>query len=104
MYRIRPRTSVLSGAAIGLIAGATVYGAVSAPSPTFSGYKPVNAIMAVATARAAGCAAGQKLEHGVCIIHVVRTVVVPATASAARPAGHVGAGEAEHADDAADRG
>jgi hypothetical protein len=32
--------------------------------------------VAAAPGRAANCARGQKLEKGVCVIHVVRTVVV----------------------------
>lgn len=121
MHRIRPRTTVLSGATIGLIAGAAVYGAISssatAPAPT--AFKPVSATRAIAPARpsAAPCAKGQKLVHGVCIVHVVHTVVVPAAGSgsypgsgasvaspgAATPASHEGASEAEPGDDAAEQ-
>jgi hypothetical protein len=83
MNRLRPRTTVLSGATIGLIAGAAIYGAVSSSAsdkaPTAT--KPVSAI-AAAPVSAARCAAGQKLENGVCIVHVQRTVVVPATGGA----------------------
>ena len=83
MHRIRPRTAVLSGATIGLIAGAAIYGVISSPGPAgmSTGIKAANASMAVATAGAADCAADQKLEQGVCIVHVVRTVVVLAAAS-----------------------
>ena len=85
MNRLRPRTTVLSGATIGLIAGAAVYGVVStstdATTPT--AYTVAAPPVAAAPASAARCAAGQKLEKGVCIVHVVRTVVVPAAGNAA---------------------
>jgi hypothetical protein len=77
---IRPSFTVLSGAAIGLVAGAAVYGAVSSSAtPTL---KPTKAVVAAAPAAVASCAKGQKLEDGVCVIHIVRTVVVPAPAAA----------------------
>jgi hypothetical protein len=72
---IRPSFTVLSGAAIGLVAGAAVYGAVS--SSATQTLKPAKAIVAAVPAAPAKCAAGQKLEGGVCIVHVVRTVVAP---------------------------
>jgi hypothetical protein len=79
---IRPSFTVLSGAAIGLVAGAAVYGAVSsAATPT----KTAKAVVAAAPAAVAHCAHGQKLEDGVCVIHVVRTVLVPAPAVAQVP-------------------
>lgn len=123
MKRLRPRTTVVSGATIGLIAGAAVYGAISssASSPTPTSFKPVSASVAVAPAN---CGAGQKLEHGVCIVHVVHTVIRPAaagesnpnsdtstsTTQATKPAEHEGTNEgehegtseAEHGDDAAE--
>jgi hypothetical protein len=75
---IRQRTSVLSGTAVGLIAGAAVYAVVSSSAVatlprTFRGAK---AQVAAGPARAADCARGQKLEKVFCVIHVVRTVVV----------------------------
>jgi hypothetical protein len=74
---IRPSFTVLGGTAIGLVAGAAVYGTISSASAaTPTAVKPAKAV--VAAAPAAHCAAGQKLEHGVCIIHVERTVVVAA--------------------------
>jgi len=76
---IRPSFTVLSGAAIGLVAGAAVYGAVS--SAATQTVKPVKAVVAVAPAPAAHCAKGQKLEDGVCVIHVVRDVAAPAAAA-----------------------
>ena len=80
---IRPSFTVLSGAAIGLVAGAAVYGAVSSSAtPTL---KPTKAVVAAAPAAVASCAKGQKLEDGVCVIHIVRTVVVPAPAAAQLP-------------------
>ena len=93
MKRLRPRTTVLGGLAIGLIAGAAAYGATSppavTPAPAAFRLPSVPAADGPARprpARAAQCAAGQKLESGVCIIHVVRTVVVPAPATASNPA------------------
>ena len=78
MKLLHPRVTVLSGATIGLIAGAAVYGAV-ASSATATATKPAKAtVAAVVPASAARCAAGQELEKGVCIVNVVRTVVVPA--------------------------
>jgi len=116
VHRIRPRTSVLGGAAIGLIAGAAVYGAISspAPGPTPTAFKPVSASRAITPASAAPCAARQTLEHGVCIVHVVRTVVIPAAGSVSNPSSAAPAsvaraaqpgeqGESEHEDDAAER-
>ena len=78
MTHIRPRTSVLSGAAVGLLAGAAVYAAVSSSvvATTPRALKAAKAQVAAAPARAADCARGQKLENGFCVIHVVRIVVV----------------------------
>jgi hypothetical protein len=76
---IRPSFTVLSGTAIGLVAGAAVFGAVSsAATPTT---KTAKAVVATAPAAVAHCASGQKLEDGVCVVHIVRTVVVPAPAA-----------------------
>jgi hypothetical protein len=94
MNRLHLRTTVLSGAAIGLVAGAAAFGAVSSPVPTPSRAAftapapPVAAAPArakparPAPARPARCAAGAKLRKGVCIVHVVRTVVIPAPGNA----------------------
>jgi hypothetical protein len=79
--RLTPRTTVIGGAALGLIAGATVYGAVaSAATPmTPAAFKaPV-----AKTARLANCSANTKLENGVCVVHVLKTVTVPATPASA---------------------
>ena len=79
--RFSQRGTVISGAALGLVAGAAVYGAVSSSAevsqPTALKAK---APVAVAPASLAACAAGTKLENGVCVVHVVRTVVVPPSA------------------------
>ena len=102
---IRPSFTVLSGAAIGLVAGAAVYGAVSSSATPTS--QPTTAVVAAAPASVAPCAKGQKLEDGVCIVHIVRTVVVPAPAAALAPttpgapeaSGNQGTGSsASHAD------
>jgi hypothetical protein len=82
--RIRPRTTVLSGAAIGLLAGAAVYGAVASSSAMALSPTPIKPALVSATiprAPLAPCGKGQKLEHGVCIVHVEHTVVVPAAGS-----------------------
>jgi hypothetical protein len=82
MRRLPPRTTVISGAALGLVAGAAVYGAVSssAEATTQTAFK-AKAPVAVAHVSAANCAANSKLEKGVCVVHVVRTVVVPPSAA-----------------------
>lgn len=79
---IRPKYTVLGGAAIGLIAASAVYGAVSTTTSATSTRsvsltKPAAASVA-APATAARCAAGEKLEHGVCVVHVQRVVARPA--------------------------
>ena len=75
--RIRPRTTVLSGAALGLLAGAAVFGAVSSSSAVASSPTPLKPALVSANTPVtlAPCAKGQKLEHGVCIVHVERTIV-----------------------------
>jgi len=81
MRRLSPRATVISGAALGIIGGAAVFGAVtpSTSSPTPTVFKQASATRAIAPkAAAAPCAKGSKLEHGVCIVHVVHTVVVRA--------------------------
>jgi len=84
---IRPSFTVLGGAAIGLVAGAAVYGAVStASAATSTSVKPAKAIV-VAPASAASCAVGQKLEDGVCVVHVERTVVAAAPSTDGAQAG-----------------
>ena len=102
MNRLRVRTTVFGGAALGLIAGAAVFGAVSSSSAASPApFKP--ALVSVDTAPAvpaAGCAAGQELEHGVCIVHVEKVVVVPAPASVQAEAPAAGSGDdaTEHSD------
>jgi len=115
MNRLRPRTTVISGAALGLIAGAAVYGAVSSASASApTSFKPALVGVATAPATAARCAAGQELEHGVCIVHVERpgersgdtsssSVQTQAREHDAAEAEHEGASEAaEHANEAAE--
>ena len=90
MRRLSPRAMVIGGAALGLVAGTTVYGAVSSAAEP----KAPAAVKAPgpAPARFADCAAGAKLEEGVCVVHVVRTVVAPSAASATTGAGAPAAG------------
>jgi len=78
LRRIRTRTSVLSGAALGLLTAVAVYSTVSSSAAATMprALKGAKAPVVAAPARAANCAKGQKLEKGVCVIHVVRTVVV----------------------------
>ena len=98
MNRIRPGICVLAGATIGLFAGAAVYGAITSSPPVLP--RAANAAMARGRVVAAGCAPGQSLQHGVCIIHLVRTVVVQAPRSPSRPAVMKPAGhETESGDD-----
>jgi hypothetical protein len=78
---------------MGLVAGVAIYGAVTSATETM---KPVafavakapvaKAPVAAARARFADCAAGQKLEKGSCVIHVVRKVVIPPAAASFAPA------------------
>ncbi len=80
--RLSQRTTVVSGAALGLVAGAAVYGAVSSSAEVSqdSALK-AKAPVAVAPAIAASCTAESRLEKGVCVVHVVRTVLVPPSAA-----------------------
>ena len=83
MKPLRPSTTVLSGAAIGLVAAVAVYGAVStasaAQSTSFAkSTKPAVVTAPTTAATAASCAAGSELEDGVCVVHVERIVVRPA--------------------------
>ena len=79
MNRLSVRTTVFGGAALGLVAGAAVFGAVSSSATSPAPFKP--GLASVGTAPAASCAAGQELEHGVCVVHVEKVVVIPAPAS-----------------------
>jgi len=83
MNRLSPRTTVMGGATIGLIAGVAIYGAVSssATAKVSTAVQPATVSAAVAPANAAQCAADQKFEDGVCVVHIERTVVMPAAAS-----------------------
>ena len=97
MNRIRPRTTVLSGAAFGLIAGAAVYGAVTSASATApASFNAVKASASTTPATAAQCAAGQELEHGVCIVHVEHTVVAGAQPMSGSPSGDHHSNESDH--------
>jgi hypothetical protein len=81
--RIRPRTTILSGAALGLLAGAAVFGAVSSSSAVASSSTPLKPALVSANTPVtlAPCAKGQKLEHGVCIVHVERIVTAASSSS-----------------------
>lgn len=83
---LHPRTAIIGGAALGLVVGATVYGAVSSSAgaqlpQVFKAKAPVTVAPV-----AAGCAGVAKLENGVCVVHVVRTVMAPVAPAAAAPA------------------
>jgi hypothetical protein len=97
MHRLHLRTTVVSGAAIGLVAGAAVFGAASSrPSaPSRAAFTATTAPAAPVAAppvrakrvrpepaRPARCSAGTTLRKGVCIVHRVRTVVIPAPENA----------------------
>jgi hypothetical protein len=80
--RLPTRVMVMGGAALGLIAGVTAFGAMSDPAQAtmpaaYTTAKPT----VTATPNFALCAAGSKLEDGVCVVHVVRTVEAPASAT-----------------------
>ena len=103
MIRLSLRATVLGGVAIGLTAGAAVYSALSpsamATSPTafMVPRAPVTVTRVTpAPANPAPCAAGSKLQKGVCVVKVVRTVVVPAPVAPSNP----GSGQSEAANSA----
>jgi hypothetical protein len=82
------RLPVTFGAAMGLVAGVAIYGAMTSATEAL---KPVafavaKASVAEAPARSANCAAGQKLERGFCVIHIVHKVVIPPPAASVAPA------------------
>ena len=91
--RLTPRTTVIGGAGLGLIAVATVYGAVSscAQETAPAAFKAP----APAAARLASCTAGSMLENGVCVVRIAGTLGVPspaATAAATARAAHLAGG------------
>jgi hypothetical protein len=81
--RLRPRTSIASGAALGLVVGATVYGAVSSSAEPVHAALKGNAPVALAPVKATTCVGNAKLEKGFCVTYVVRTVVAPSVPNAA---------------------
>lgn len=88
---LSPRLPVTVGAALGLVAGLAIYGGttsltVATKPVAFTVAKAARAPVAAAPARFANCAAGQKLEKGVCVIHIVRKVVIPPPAAVVAPA------------------
>jgi hypothetical protein len=95
--RLTPRTTVIGGAALGLIAGATVYGAVtsSAQDTAPAAFKaPVPA-----AAKLANCTAGSTLANGVCVVHIAGTPGVPSpAATAAAKAAHLAASKRERSE------
>ena len=94
MRRLSPRAMVVSGAALGLIAGATVYGAVSssAEPASHTAFKAPKAPVTRA-AHLANCKTGAKLDKGVCVVHITKTVVktasAPEKAESAKAAGAI---------------
>ena len=92
-HHLSTRLPVTVGAAMGLVAGVAIYGAITSATEAM---KPVSfavakapvarAPMAPAPAAFAKCAAGQKLEKGFCVIHIVRKVVIPPAAASVAPA------------------
>jgi len=84
MKRLRPRTAVLGGAAIGLVAGAVAFGATSSTTVTSPVTKPASFTQQAPVSvpqpplpvpPKAPCAKNQELKDGVCIVHVERVVV-----------------------------
>lgn len=103
MNRLHPRTSVrrlpvratvITGAALGLLAGAAVFGGVSSAASEHqpAALKPAAAV-ATAPAQAAPCSPNSTLVEGVCVVRIVRTVVAPATAAPAPAATRLPAGQ-----------
>ncbi|HEX7536824.1 MAG TPA: hypothetical protein VF391_07440 [Dermatophilaceae bacterium] len=88
MRRLPPRATVIGGAALGLLAGAAVYGGVSssASDQKPAAFVPPKAPVAAAPVSYARCAAGSKLEKNVCVVRVVKTVTAPAPAAPAATA------------------
>jgi hypothetical protein len=91
---LSPRLTVTGGAALGLVAGVAIYGALSSSAEAT---KPAIATVAkppvaAAHARFANCSAATKLEKGVCIVHVVRKVVVTPASTGVSGARARGAG------------
>jgi hypothetical protein len=88
---IRPNLTLLTGAALSLVAGAAIYGAVTTANAvtSISLTSPVKASVATAPAGAARCAAGQELEDGICVLHSRNNA--DGAASAATPAAPAGA-------------
>jgi hypothetical protein len=90
---LSPRLPVTVGAALGLVAGLAIYGGMTSLTVAT---KPVAFAVAKAPvakapvdnspARLASCAAGQQLEKGVCVIHIVRKVVIAPAAASVAPA------------------
>jgi len=99
-YRIRPRTCVLCGAIIGLVAAGAVHGVLSAPAiAAQKRFKRANLALTAALARPAACAPAQTLRDGVCIVHVLR---VPDPVVVASPVVLAGPDPAKHDDDSAE--
>jgi|GEM_PF-6522467 hypothetical protein len=97
MKTLRPNIIILSGAVIGLVAGAAVYGTVS----TASASTPTS-ISQADTASTAHCAAGKELEHGVCVIDLERTGTHTARSSSDHGIETSDHNATEHATNAAD--
>jgi predicted component of type VI protein secretion system len=83
-HRLSTRVMVMSGAALGLVAGVAAFGAfsTSAGATTPATFTTAKAPVTAAPPNFAPCAAGSTLERGACVVHVVRTVEAPAPASA----------------------
>ena len=86
--RLPPRTTAMGGAALGLLAGAAVYGGVSLSGASAATPAAYTAKLPVSAARAgaANCSPATTFEKGFCVFHVVRTVGAPSTANAAERA------------------
>ena len=102
MNRLHPRTSVrrlplratvITGATLGLLAGAAVFGSLSSAASEHqpAALKPAAAV-ATAPPQAAQCSPNSTLVEGVCVVRIVRTVVAPATAAPAPAATRLPAG------------
>lgn len=95
MRTLRPKIVVVGGAALGLVAGAAVYGVVSTGAT--AAQTPMTEVAAVSlvdasvrTPEPAQCAKGAKLQNGVCIVHVERVVNVDRVVHVPAPAQAVG--------------
>ena len=92
--RLTPRLTVIGGAALGLLAGATVYGAVSSSAQETA--PAASKAPVPAAGRLANCTAGSTLQNGVCVVHIAGKPGVPSSAATAATAKAAHLADAAH--------